>query len=289
MDQLPAVIVRPGCSAVGSRATVAADDDPSVHPDLSAAFHRSIDEGDLRLGRTLPSLLATGLIGGADVSLGVFALLLVKHETGNDVAAALAFSIGFIALMLANSELFTENFLVPVTSLLARRATAWDVGRLWLGTLGTNLVGGWLVMALVISGFPALGPTAIGVARHYPAIGIGWRSMAGALIGGAVITLMTWMEHSNEGVGAKVVAAVIAAFLLAAAPLNHVIVVSIEMFAALIRGAPFGYLDWFTVAAWYTLGNVLGGVVLVTGLRLLQVGPVVLDKERRRPRRRSAR
>ena len=34
------------------------------------------------------------------------------------------------------------------------------------------------------------------------------------------------------------------AFILAAAPLNHVIVVSLEMFAALQAGAHFGYLDW---------------------------------------------
>ena len=70
--------------------------------------------------------------------------------------------------------------------------------------------------------------------------------------------------------------------MLAAAPLNHVIVVSLEMFAALQHGAPFGYLDWITVAAWYTLGNMIGGVALVAGLRLVQVGPDRLAVERER-------
>lgn len=35
---------------------------------------------------------------------------------------------------------------------------------------------------------------------------------------------------------------------------------------------------WFSVAAWYTLGNIVGGVVLVTGLRLVQVGERIGDE-----------
>jgi hypothetical protein len=34
------------------------------------------------------------------------------------------------------------------------------------------------------------------------------------------------------------------------------------------------------VAAWYTLGNLIGGVVLVTGLRLVQVGSGRIAEER---------
>jgi hypothetical protein len=53
--------------------------------------------------------------------------------------------------------------------------------------------------------------------------------------------------------------------------LNHVIVVSLEMFAALQAGAHFGYLDWLGMSAWFGLGNIIGGVGLVTVLRLVQV------------------
>ena len=72
-------------------------------------------------------------------------------------------------------------------------------------------------------------------------------------------------------------------FLLAAAPLNHAIVVSLEMFAALRSGAPFGYVDWLGVFAWASLGNLVGGVGLVTVLRLVQVGRAKLEEEARRP------
>ena len=239
---------------------------------LTETLQRTVDEGVFRLTRSVPGLLATGLVGGADVAVGVFALLIVKTDTGNDLAAALAFPVGFIALTLASSELFTENFLVPIAALLAAKTRVRDVGRLWIGTLAMNLVAGWCVVGLVASGFPRFGATAVEVGSTYVGFGIGWRSMAGAILGGAVITLMTWMERATESVPGKLVAAFSAAFVLAAAPLNHVIVVSLEMFVALQYGAPFGYLDWATIAAWYALGNIIGGVGLVTGLRMVQVG-----------------
>jgi formate-nitrite transporter family protein len=51
------------------------------------------------------------------------------------------------------------------------------------------------------------------------------------------------------------------------------------MFAALHAGAPFDYGDWLQVAAWATLGNIVGGVRFVTLLRLVQVGPEKIKEE----------
>ena len=44
------------------------------------------------------------------------------------------------------------------------------------------------------------------------------------------------------------------------------------MFGALHAGASFGYADWLGAFLWATLGNVVGGIGLVTVLRLIQVG-----------------
>ncbi|MEA2509652.1 MAG: formate-nitrite transporter family protein [Actinomycetota bacterium] len=234
-------------------------------------FQAAVAEGQRRLERKTPELLATGAVGGLDVGTGVLALLVVKQATGNSLLAALAFSIGFIALTLAGSELFTENFLVPVAALAARKTKLQSIGRLWGGTLVSNLIGGWVLMGIVMIAFPKLHPVAVEIGSSYTKLGIGWVSFAGALLGGVVITLMTWMEQGTDSVPARLLCAIIAAFILAAAPLNHVIVVSLEMFAALQAGAHFGYLDWLGMSAWFGLGNIIGGVGLVTVLRLIQV------------------
>lgn len=250
--------------------------------EVSSAFERTIDEGRERLHRSWPSLLSTGGVGGLDVGVGVFALFLVEHETGSTLLGALAFSFGFIALSLANSELFTENFLVPITAAIAERPRPWLVVRLWIGTGVANLVGGWVLMALAMSGFPRLRGTALEFAEHYIRIGISGQAFAAAVLGGVAITLMTWMEHSTESVPAKLVAVVGAGFLLSAAPLNHAIVMSLELFAALQAGAPFGYLDWLGALGLATVGNMVGGIGLVTVLRLVQVGQRKVREEQER-------
>ncbi|MGH3994542.1 MAG: hypothetical protein ACRDSN_19045, partial [Pseudonocardiaceae bacterium] len=51
---------------------------------------------------------------------------------------------------------------------------------------------------------------------------------------------------------------------------------SLLCFAALQAGAPFGYADWLGMFAFAVLGNMIGGLGLVTVLRLLQVPHKVL-------------
>lgn len=250
---------------------------------LRETFGRTIEEGRRRLGRTWPALLATGAVGGLDVGAGVFALLVVEQRSGSDLLGALAFTIGFVALTLARSELFTEDFLVPVATVVARQARTRDLIRLWVGTAATNLLGGWVITGLTLAALPVLRSTAIKAGLHYTSMGIGWRSFASGVLGGGAITLMTWMQNSNESTLSKIVAAVSVAFLLAAGGLNHAIVASLLMFSAIHAHGPFGYLDWAGAASWAALANMVGGLCLVTVLRLVQIGREAVEEERMRP------
>lgn len=267
--------------AVGDSKGKAVGDSTSRDQQLQATFRRAVDDGSQRVRRSWPNLLATGFIGGVDLGIGVLAMLVVESATGSRILGALAFSIGFVALTLGRSELFTENFLVPVTAVVAHRASVVGLLRLWLGTAAMNLAGGWIVASLIMGALPRLHDTAVEAARFYPELGYGWTSFALGMIGGAAITLLTWMEQGSSGEFGKVVAAVSIGFLLAAGPLNHVIVGSLEMFAALQVGAPFGYGTWAATAAWAGLANLVGGLLLVTILRLVQVGGGEISEARR--------
>jgi formate/nitrite transporter FocA (FNT family) len=253
-----------------------------IDEELRDTFQSTVDEAERRLSRSWPALFAAGAVGGIDVGVGVMALLLVREATGSELLGALAFGIGFIALTLGPSELFTENFLVPVAAVVAQKSTVGATMRLWGGTAATNVLGGWAFSGLVVIGLPELRETAIEVGSHYPELGIGSVSFASAVIGGAAITLMTWMERATDSVPAKLVAAISIAFVLSAGRLNHAIVISLEMFAALHAGAPFGYADWLGMASWAALGNMVGGLGLVTVLRLVQVGRATVRQERDR-------
>ena len=241
-------------------------------PEVEDTFERTVLEGRRRMSRGWPALIATGLVGGIDVATGVMAMLVVEAKTGDKLLAGLAFSIGFIALTLARSELFTEDFLVPVVAVIARQARTRSLMRLWWVTAVANLVGGWVFTYLVITGFSEAAKPAVEAGKHYVDLGLGWRAFSLALLGGAVITLMTWMQHSTESMGVKIIPAVTTGFLLAGLQLNHAIVNSLLIFSGLhTHHSPYGYLDWAKTAGWAALGNIIGGVALVTLLRILQV------------------
>ena len=215
-------------------------------------------------------MLSTGFADGLEVATGVLALLAVYAETGSHLLAGLAFSIGFIALLLARSELFTEGFLVPVTAVVAGRARIGQLGKLWGGTMVANLVGGWLVMWLVVQAFPALKSTAVESGAHFVEAPLDLRAVCLALLAGSTLTLMTRMQHGTTSDPAKIVAAVAGAFLLAGLQMFHSILDSLIIFGALHAGAPFGYADWLAWF-WYTAAlNMVGGILVVTFLRLLR-------------------
>jgi formate-nitrite transporter family protein len=241
-------------------------------PEVEEAFDRLISEGSDRLARPLVPLLATGFLGGIDVGIGVLAYLVVYHETGQPLLAAAAFPIGFIALLLARSELFTENFLVPVTARAAGRGSWLQLARLWLVTLAANLAGGLVMAGLIVVARPDLASTAATLGRHYATLGISWRSLLLAILAGVVITLLTRMQHATDDLGPKLVAAVVMSFVLVAAQLFHSVLDSILMFTGLLGGhAAYTWGDWASAMAWSALGNIIGGVGLVTSIRLLRV------------------
>lgn len=240
--------------------------------EIEDTLQRTVDEGRSRMSRKWLPLLSTGMVGGIDVGTGVMALLVVEARTGDKLLAGLAFSVGFIALTLARSELFTEDFLVPVSAVIARQSRFRLLLRLWVATAAMNLVGGWMFTLLVVDGYPDVKQTAAEAGQHYVDLGLGWRAFSLALLGGAVITLMTWMQHATESTAVKLIPAVTTGFLLGGLQLNHAIVNSLLIFAGLHTGhTSYGYLDWAETAGWAALGNMVGGIALVTLLRMLQV------------------
>ncbi len=256
------------------------DTDAPAEDEVVQAFDRVVSQGAQRLHRTWREVLTTGLAGGLEVGVGVLALLAVYAETGSHLLAGLAFSVGFVALLLARSELFTEGFLLPVTAVVAKRASGAQLARLWSGTLVANLVGGWLFMWLVAHGFPQLAPTMVESARFFVEAPLDLRAVCLAFLGGTVITLMTRMQNGTTADGAKIAAAVAGAFVLAGLQLFHSILDSLLVFGAIHTGtAPFGYGEWLAWFWYTTLLNMAGGLLVVTLLRLVR-SKELLERER---------
>lgn len=250
-----------------------------VEEEIEESFDRTVDEGAQRLNRTFPDVLITGLFGGFEIGIGVIAYLAVLHETDNHLLAGLAFSAGLIALLLAKSELFTEGFLVPIAAVTAKQASLAQLGRLWSGTLVANLAGGWIFMLIAMNAFPQWAGTVTTSAEHYVDAGFSWESICLALLGGSTITLMTRMQHGTEEMSGKLMAAVVGGFVLSGLQLFHSILDSLLIFGAILAGADISYLDWLGWFGYTVVFNVIGGILLVTALRLVRDRKLV-ERER---------
>jgi formate/nitrite transporter FocA (FNT family) len=200
----------------------------------------------------------------------VLALLTVEQVTGSRLLGALAFSIGLIALRLGHSELFTEGFHIPVMVVAAKEATVAQLLRLWAGTLVGNLLGGWVLAWLVAVGLPQLHEVAGASSREFTASMDGPAFVLAVLAGGA-ITLLTRMQQGTEDDVARVVAAVAIAFVIVGTGLLHSVLDTLIIFVAIHAGEPgISYGTWLPWMGFVVAGNLVGGLVLTTLLRLVR-------------------
>ncbi len=257
--------------------------DAPVEDELKESFDKTIEEGAERLHRTTRNILVTGVFGGFEIGLGIMAYLAVMHETGNHLLAGLAFSIGLVALLLAHSELFTENFLMPVAAVVAKEGSIAQLAKLWAGTLVANLVGGWIFVWIVMQAFPQWTDTVSDSAHHYVDAPFSLQTVALAVLGGSTITLMSRMQQGTNNDVARIAATVIGGFLLAGLQLFHSILDSLLIFAAIHSGADISYEQWLGWFAYTLLFNMLGGLVLVTLLRLVRTKELLENRRNEAP------
>ncbi len=256
-----------------------ATEQPEEAPDPHEMFARTREEGKRRLTRSRLELTSTSLVAGFDVVFGVIALAVATAAitprfgpSAGHFFGSLAFGIAFIFIVVGRSELFTENFLVPITALRRGKLSKLKLAELWTISPVMNILGGTALILIVSSkgvlpegSAPALVDVAetIGEFNH-------WNAFLSAIVGGALITVMTWMVEGVGTVGGRIVVAWIAGVLLALASLNHVIVVTLELIFGLRFGADITggevALNFLIAAA----GNMVGGMLFVTLTRTSQ-------------------
>lgn len=240
----------------------------------------SLEDGERRVARPAPVLAATALLGGFHVTLGLLALVVttgalaaVMPEPSAHVLGSLTFGIGLAFITVGRSELFTENFLIPVAGVLTGRTPKRAVARLWAITFLMNLIGVAVFAAIltvpgVIGGEPlrAAGELANTLAeRDLLAATIS------AVLAGSIITLFTWLAEAAESDVTRVLVALLIGFLLLAPSTNHSVVGFGEILFGLLAGTTGAdWVDLVRNTGIAVVGNVVGGVVLVAFVRAVQ-------------------
>jgi formate-nitrite transporter family protein len=252
---------------------------PEEAPEPHEMFARTREEGERRLRRTRLELTTTSLVAGFDVVFGVITLAAATAAitprfgpSAGHFVGSLFFGIAFIFIVVGRSELFTENFFVPITALRHGRMRLLKLAELYTISPVMNIVGGTLLIVVVTTKgvLPEGTPQALNeLANHIDDLDL-WSAFCSAIIGGALITAMTWMVEGVGTVGGRIIIAWIAGTLLALASLNHVIVVTLELIFSMRLGTTISFEDTavnFGIAA---AGNLVGGLLFVTFTRTSQ-------------------
>lgn len=235
-----------------------------------------VRNGREELDRSTKALAFSGIAGGFAMGLTGLSVAVVRaalgHDPGSEFVAQLFYPMGFIAVVIGRAQLFTENTLYPVVLVLEDPRWIGNTLRLWSVVFGCNVLGA-LAFALIAERTAALNPKAA-----QELIVLGTSAIAGnasfffwsGIIGGWLIALVAWMVSASHWTIGQIAVVWLLTFIVGIGGFSHCIATSGEILAAVVTGnlGSGMYFHWLLFA---TLGNIVGGVTIVTLLNYGQV------------------
>ncbi len=222
-------------------------------------------QGNQELERSIAALWWSALAAGLTMGLSLMAMGLLNsrlpdHE-GFKVIASFGYCAGFLAVILARQQLFTENTLTAVLPIMSK-PTLGNFGRL-LRLWGVVLVGnlcGTLLVAYVMLHLPIFDQRTdqafLEIGRKVMENDTG-QMFAKGIISGWMIATMVWMIPSMES--AKMWIIILITYLMALGDFTHIVVGSAEV-SYLVFAGQLSWADFWMVFAGPTLaGNIIGG------------------------------
>lgn len=271
--------------AVAEEEQTSGESEPKEPSPLGQEAPEIVDDaskiGAKRLERPLIGDAITAFAGGMSVSFGAIAMIMAAAAVGGGIdspstallVGALVFPVGFIILLVGKTELFTENFLLPVAAVIKGRGNLRQLGSLWAITLCCNLLGS-LVFAFLISRDEVLAPgpaeEMIALATHSIEYSLP-TAFIKAVFAGWLMTTLTWLLVAAVGFGPRIAMIWAIGALIVLGQFNHVIISAAEIFMAMFLGADITVGDWATRNFLPALtGNLIGGLVFETLLQYVQ-------------------
>jgi formate/nitrite transporter FocA (FNT family) len=250
------------------------------HGSLSSLTVYSIilREGQEELDRPLMSLWWSGIAAGIGISASVLAEGIIRSNIGSDhpylsIIESLGYTFGFVLVILARLQLFTENTITVVLPLLANTTKHLLVctARLWGIVLAANFVGTFFTAAIVVHGnilTEDILTAILQISRHVAELTPSETLMRG-IPAGFFIAALVWMLPSAKG--SEVLVIIMFTWLIAAGEFTHVIAGSNEIFSLVLNGE----MNCFTALSHHIgpmlMGNIIGGTGLFAMLAYGQV------------------
>lgn len=236
------------------------------HPPSAVVLHEAIRaQGDLELERSVAALWWSALAAGLTMGLSLMAMGLLYSRMPDveisQVIASLGYSAGFLAVILARQQLFTENTLTAVLPVMTKPTLSnfARLMRLWGVVLVGNLAG-TLLVAYVMLHLPIFDSKTdaafLDIGRKVMENNVNQMFSKG-IVSGWMIATMVWIIPSMES--AKIWIILLITYLIALGDFTHIIAGSAEV-SYLVFAGQLPWKDFWLVFAGPTLaGNIIGG------------------------------
>jgi formate/nitrite transporter FocA (FNT family) len=252
-----------------------AEDRTSV---TALVVHETIrKDGDEELQRPNSALAWSGLAAGLSMGFSFLAQALfytqVPDSPWRPLVVNLGYPLGFLITIIGRQQLFTENTLTVIIPLLARRnlTTFLSVLRLWGVVLVANLAGAH-IFAWVAGNTPLLRPEVRESMRQiaFQAANVSFgAAVLRGVFAGWLIAMVVWMLAATDSNRLPII--VILTYFVGLAGLTHIVAGSVEVLFLVMTGLK----PWWSYFANYMtptlIGNIFGGVTLVSALNHAQV------------------
>ncbi|WDH50329.1 formate/nitrite transporter family protein [Pseudomonas chlororaphis] len=235
-------------------------------PPRAAVLHEIIrTQGDKELERSVAALWWSALAAGLTMGLSLMGMGLLDSRLpdgeGFKVIASFGYCAGFLAVILARQQLFTENTLTAVLPIMSKPTLGnfARLCRLWGVVLVGNLCG-TLLVAYVMLRLPIFDARTdlafLDIGRKVMENDAG-QMFAKGIVSGWMIATMVWMIPSMES--AKMWIIILITYLMALGDFTHIVVGSVEV-SYLVFAGELPWRDFWWVFAGPTLaGNIIGG------------------------------
>lgn len=245
---------------------------------------KMVDAGESKIFMSTRDTLIRAFMAGAILALAAAFAITINVQTGQPLAGAILFPVGFCMLYLLGFDLLTGVFVLAPLALIDKRpgVTIGGVLRNWGLVFTGNFAGAFLVavlMAIIVTfGFstpPNAVGKAIGLIGESRTLGYAQHGAAGMLTLFVRGMLCNWMVSLgvvgamiSTTVGGKVIAMWMPIMLFFYMTFEHSIVNMFLFPSGLLLGGNFSIMDymiWNEIPT--VLGNLVGGLAF-TGLTL---------------------
>ncbi len=236
-------------------------------------LHRELVIALKQIRRPAGGLFIAGVAAGLNVSIGALLMgMVLTFSEGFSSPLIQRFvlanisTVGFVVVIIGQTELFTAHVMLGVLPVIDRRASLVDLGRLWGVVYVANLLG-----CIAFAGFIAIAGPPLEIYTPAAANMLAsaliplswWEILLSGIIAGWLMGLATWLVAAGRDTVGQILLIWMITGIIGFGPFHHALLGTTEVLSAMFLGQGITFNEFGHFLVWTTIGNTLGGTVLV--------------------------